>query len=65
MVQLSIAEVLSDDVLKYRTYIFYFFTALVHTMTVIEPLIKLLFYKLKSKEQKVKYIYIIYIYNIH
>jgi len=53
LLQLTVMYVTPDIFIKYRAYIFYSFSALVHGMTVFEPLIKVLFYELQSKNKKV------------
>jgi len=52
LLQLTVNECLSDIFIRNRSYIFYFLTAVVHALTVIEPLIKIFFYKLKKDDQR-------------
>jgi len=51
--QLAIFEVVNDTIIKYRTYIFQVYSAIVHLICVIEPLTKIFVSKFRKNKKKV------------
>ncbi|ORX61094.1 hypothetical protein BCR36DRAFT_341330 [Piromyces finnis] len=52
IMQLTVHGLLGDNMLKYRVYIFHVFSAIVHLMCVIEPVVKVLYYKIRKVDLK-------------
>jgi len=59
IMQLTVKGVLPDGFVRYRMYIFHFYTVILHIITMVVPLVKIYMSELEEKDDKV-YIYYIY-----